>query len=495
MKKIVKLMLAGIALCLLISCSGKSSRETFRMNIMTDPDSFFPWESAAAETAAINYNIYEGLMGFDADGGIFPLLCENYTVSSDKLTYTFKLRNDVTFHNGEKLTAEDVVWTYENLAGLNGFTRRNDKFNIVESVSAPDKYTFTAKLKEPAAGFISLAVQPVLKKGFAYAQTSANGTGPYRLKFYELHQKVVLEKNNNYWNSEKEAKIPLVELHIINDESASMIALLSGQLDLIHKITANNAKSLSEQFNVNSEPQNMIQILGMNTKSKYLSDINVRKAISCAINKQEIIEGAHDGTAIELYSNFSPIMKTYYNDNLKDVTPYNLEKAKEYLSKSAYPNGFTLTIIAPANYPMHVSTAQIIANQLEKINIKCKVTLLEWSFWLDQVYSKADYEATVVAFGGKLDPSEIFIRYYSPYKRNFTRFNNAEFDKVFLEAETETDPQKRIDLFKECQKILAEECPAVFICDPSDNVVMDKALRGYKQYPISYYPLSELWFE
>ena len=149
-------------------------------------------------------------------------------------------------------------------------------------------------------------------------------------------------------------------------------------------------------------------------------------------------------------------MSEYYNDKLTDVTPFNLQKAKVYMSKSAYPNGFELKITVPASYPMHVNAAQIIASQLAVLNIKCSIEPIEWATWLDQVYAKANYESTVIAFSGKLDPSEILIRYFSTYKKNFTRFNNADYDKAFTAAETEVDQAKRVELYKECQRILAE---------------------------------------
>lgn len=477
------------------ACSNEPSQDVLRMNMLSEPDSFFPWESAATDTSAINYNIYEGLMAFDASGAVSPNLAESYTISEDKLTYTFKLHKGVKFHNGEELTAEDVVYTYENLAGLNGYTKRNDKLRILESVSAPDAYTFTATLKKPAAGFIMLAINPILKKGFEYGTTNANGTGPYKFVSYEMQHKVVLEKNENYWNSEKAAKIKTVEIYIQSDESAAITALMSGQLDLIQKVTAGNAESLKGNFTVNSEPQNMAQVFGMNTSKGPLSDLNVRMAITCAVNKQETIAGALDGAATEIYSNFSPIMAEYYNGDLTKVAPYNLEKAKEYLAKSNYPDGFNLEITVPANYPMHVTTGEIIAKQLEALNIKCSIKPIEWSAWLDQVYSKANYEATVIAFSGKLDPSEILIRYLSTYKKNFTRFNNEAYDAAFNAAEVETDTAKRIAYYKECQKILAENAPAVFICDLYNNVVMNKKLHGFKQYPVSYYPLSHMYFD
>lgn len=493
--KLIKYMALTVLSLSLLSCGTKKDYNVLRMNMLTEPDSFYPWESASTDTSALNYNIYEGLMGFDSTGAVYPNLAREYTISEDKLTYTFKLHQGITFHNGQELTAEDVVWTYENLAGLNGYTKRNDKLHIVEEVKALDNYTVAVKLSKPAAGFITLAINPILKKGFDYSKTNACGTGPYKLDKYELHQKIVLTKNENYWNPEKAGKIPVCEIYIISDESAAMAALKSGQLDMIQAVTAGNAKILEKKYKVNYEPQNMSQIFGMNTSKGPLSDLNVRLAISCAVNKQAVINGALDGAATEIYSNFSPIMAEYYNDQLSGYTPYNLKKAKEYMAASAYPQGFDLEITVPSNYPMHVNAAQIISDQLKELNINCSLKLIEWTTWLDQVYSKANYEATVIAFSGKLDPSEILIRYVSTYKRNFTRFNDPEYDQIFKMAETETDNTKRVELYKKCQEILTVKAPAVFICDIYNNVAMDKNLMGFKQYPVSYYPLSEMYYK
>ncbi len=492
--KLIKTLFTAIAALTLLSCGNKKSNDILRMNMLTEPDSFFPWESAATDTSAVNYNIYEGLMGFDSTGAVFPKLAESYTVSDDKLTYTFKIRQGVKFHDGQDLTVEDVVYTYQNLVGLNGYTKRNDKLHIIKSVEALDDSTVTITLKKPAAGFILLAIQPVLKKGFEYGTVKANGTGPYKLESYELHQKITLTKNENYWNPEKAAKISVVEIHIVSDEAAAISALQSGQLDYIQKITAGNAKALEKKYKMIGKPQNMAQVFAMNTSVPELSDLNVRLAISCAVNKQEVIDGSLDGAGEKIYSNFSPLMSEYYNDKLEDITPFNLEKAKEYMSKSAYPQGFNLKITVPASYPMHVDAAQIIARQLAAININCSIEPIEWATWLDQVYSKANYQSTVISFSGKLDPSEILIRYFSTYKRNFTRFNDADYDALFTAAETETDSAKRIELFKECQRILAEKAPAVYLSDLHNCVVMDKNLCGYKQYPVSFYNLSEMYF-
>ena len=495
MNKILFTITAIVSSIFLFSCKSENSTDTLRMSITSEPDSFFPWNSAAADTSAIYDNIFEGLTGFDEHGTIYNALAENYSVSSDNLTYTFNLRKGVKFHNGEEFTSKDCVYTYENLAGLNGKTPRADKMHVVEKVWADDDYTFSVKLKKITGGFPGLATSPILLHDYSDNEKHPVGTGPYKFVEYTLHEKVVLERNDEYYDSSRAGKIKNIELYIITDENAAISALKSGQIHIAQMISGPNARHLNSQFKVVSHPQNMVQILGMNTTFPPFTDINVRKAINCAVNKKEIIKSVFDGYGTELYSNFSPILAEFYNNDLKDFYPSDIKKAKEYMEKSSYKDGFDLTITVPSNYQSHVDTAQIIQNQLAKINIRCKILPVEWTSWLDRVYTKFDYEATVIAFAGKVEPAEVLRRYYSTYKRNFTRLNSPEFDKYFDMAETESNQQKRAEYYKECQKILTQEAPAVFICDPGRNIVMKKNVCGYTPYPIARYDFSKIYFE
>lgn len=498
MKKQIKYILAlcaVLAASTFISCGNSKNTDTLRMSMVSEPDSFFPWKSAAAETAAVTDNIFEGLLKYDEKGAIYPALAESYSISDNYLVYTFNLRKDVKFHNGENFTSADCVYTYKNLAGLDGLTARADKMHIVKNVYAPDDYTFVVELKNPSGDFLLLtATSPILLHEYNDNETMPVGTGPYKFVSYTLHEKIVLEKNDNYYSPENGGKIKNIEIYIITDENAALAALQSGQLDIAQMISGTNAKPLEDRYNIISHPQNMVQVLGLNNTYQPLSDINVRKAITCAIDKKEIINGVFDGFATELYSNFSPILGEYYNSSLAGIFPYNLEKAKEYMAASNYKEGFNLEITVPANYQPHVDTAQIIANMLKPLKIECTIVPVEWTTWLDKVYTRFNYEATVIGFAGKIDPADVLRRYYSTYKRNFTRYNSEEFDTTFDKAEREPDIEKRADYFKKCQELLTLDCPAVFICDPGRNIVTTKNVAGYTPYPVSMYDFTKIYF-
>ena len=279
-----------------MSCFGKNSKNVLRINVASEPDSFFPWESAAADTAAIYYNIFDGLLSFDKKGALHPALAESYEISDDKLTYTFHLRQGVKFHNGADFSSADCLYTYENLAGLNGNSVRSDMMmRSIESLSAPDEKTFTITLKYQNGGFLALNICPILPVGYTNHAEQPIGTGAYKFVEYQLHQKVVLEKNENYWNKENEPKIPRIEIYVMSDENAILSALQSKQLDIGQMLSAENARTLEKKFQLFSAPQNMVQVLGLNNSVKPLDNPLVRQAITMAVNKDEIIDGAMGG--------------------------------------------------------------------------------------------------------------------------------------------------------------------------------------------------------
>ena len=496
MKKFAPLFCTVFFSFFIIACQNKDSKSVLRMNVSSEPDSFFPWESAAVDTAAIFYNIFDGLLSFDTKGKLHPALCESYEISADKLTYTFHLRKGIKFHDGSDFTSKDCVWTYKNLAGLNEKPAKNEMMaRALDSISAPDDFTFIIKTKEKFGGFIALNICPILPKDYMDHAEKPIGTGAYRFVEYIPQHKVVLEKNESYWNSENQPSISTVEIYIMSNEQEILAALKSKRLDVGQFISAENAKALQYKFQLFSAPQNMVQVLGLNNSVKPLDNLLVRQAITMAINKDEIIQGAMGGFGTKLYSNFSPILGTFYNVRLSEIYKYDSAQAKSLLNSAGFPNGFDLEITVPENYRIHVDTAQIIAKQLESIGIRCKLKFVDWPTWLDKVYSKFEYQATVIAFGGKLDPSEVLGRYYSTHKRNFTHYNNSFFDETFDKAEVETDTAKRINYYKYCQELLTKSAPVVFIADPNNTVLLQKNIRGYEVYPVLFYNFAKMRIE
>ena len=490
-----RLLFIGLLIILFASCAGKKDDSSVvRTRTMSEIDSLDPYLSTASDTEAIMHNVFEGLVGYDPSGAVIPALAEAWRIEEDGLCYTFFLRPDVLFHDGSEFDADDVVWSISKYAGLDTGRPLSSKFSCVESVEALDDRTVEIRLKEINASFLQLLSAAITPSGYEDNATRPIGTGPYKFVSYTPGQKVVLEKNASYYETERIGKIDRAEFYVMTDESAVVTALSSGQLDFAI-VNGDNADVLSSRFDIYSNPQNMVQIFALNNSISPFDDERVRMAFNMAVDKDEIIKGVFNGYATKLYSAFSPVMAVYYNDELDDMYPFDAEAARALLAQAGYPDGFDLVITVPSNYQPHVDTAQIISEQLKKIGVKVEIELVEWATWLEKVYKNADYEATIIGLSGMLDPNDILVRYTSYYSRNFVRYDNARYDRLISSAILETDDAQRAAMYKEAQQVILEDAGSVFICDPNQNIVCRKDLKGYVAYPVPFTDISRLHFE
>ncbi len=500
-----KFLLLVLVLLMLISCSrdgGTSGGSAVavekpsivRLTMPSEPDSLDPYISDASDTEAVMHNVYEGLVLFDEEGRIVPGLAESWQISEDGLVYTFHLRDDVTFHNGDHFDSSDAAYSFSLLSGLSTGTPLSSRFGTVTKIETPDEYTLVLYLSEPNAAFLEGTRIGIIPDGYTDSARNPVGTGPYKFVEYVPSQRIVLERNDEYYDEERKASIERAEFYIMSDESAIVTALQSGQLDMA-QVTGADAEILSRNFTIYSNPQNMVCLFAVNNAIEPFNNIKVRQALNYAINKDDIINGAFDGYATRLDSAFSPVMAFYYNPDVENYYSYDPEKAQAFLAEAGYKDGFSFTVTVPSNYSAHVSTAQIIAEALKKVGIDMRIQLVEWGTWLEDVYTNGDYEATVIGLTGKLDPYEILVRYVSNYRRNFFHYESAEYDDLIARAMVESDENVRADLYKEAEMVLTEDAAAVWTCDPNLVIASRPDLKGYKAYPLSFTDLSSLYYE
>ncbi|WP_077319832.1 ABC transporter substrate-binding protein [Virgibacillus proomii] len=465
-----------------------------RIAMSTEIDTLDPYQSAATDTMSMMDNVYDGLLDTNEAGKLVPAIAASYEVSDDGQVYTFKLKKDVTFHDGSKLTSEDVKYSYEKLAGLSGGEPISSQFEIIEKIETPSDLEAVITLKEKNSAFLAATIRPILPADYDKQSEKPIGAGPFKFEEYKVGQELRLVKNENYYDPEKVPKIAEVQFKIMPDPESAILAMKSGEIDVIPGISSQGKQQLDDLIETVSAPQNMVQLMALNNKVKPLDDPNVRKAINLAIDKDMIIETVAEGEGIKLGSNFSPSMELYYQEGLEDTYQTNPEEAKKLLEKAGYPDGFTLELTVPSDYQFHVDTAQVIADQLSQVGIKVDMKLIEFSTWLEKVYNEAQYESTIIGFTGKLDPYEILSRYVSDYKNNFVKYENKEYDQLIRQALVETDVEEIVTIYKRAQTLLTEDAASVFIMDPYRTVAMKKGLKGWKMYPIQKFNLEDLYY-
>ncbi|RKN77106.1 ABC transporter substrate-binding protein [Paenibacillus ginsengarvi] len=472
----------------------KVSGGTVRVAMATEPDNLDPYLSAATDTGSMMDNVFDGLFEAGENSDLVPAIAESYKVSEDGLTYTFNLKKGVKFHNGADLTSKDVYYSYAKLSGLSGKAPLSSKFAAIEKIDTPDDYTVVLKLKAKDAAFLAANIVAIVPKDYETQSSKPIGAGPFKFVSYAPGQQLVLEKNDSFYDNAHKPQLDRVEFKFMPDANASVLALKSGDIDMVPGISAQGALQLGKGFEIVSGPQNMVQLLALNNSVEPLNNVKVRQAINYAIDKDVIIKTVAEGNGAKLGSNMSPAMKMYYQEGLDKRYAPSAEQAKKLLKEAGFENGFKLTITVPSNYKFHVDTAQVIAEQLKAVGIQATIKQIEWSNWLEDVYNNAKYEATIVGLTGKLDPHEVLGRYETTYAKNFFKFSNREFDGLVNKGRLEINESKRADLYKQAQTILTEQAAAVYIMDPSRSVAMKSTLHGFKMYPVQKYDFAAMYY-
>ena len=467
---------------------------TVKTTINSDPDFLDPHFSESADTETMMNNVFEGLLGVDAKGEFVPVLAKDYTVSEDNLVYTFTLKDNVVFHNDTPMTADDVIYSYNRLSGLNGEPALSSKFETVTAITKLDDLTVQFTLSTPTSSFLSGCTDAVIPENYTEQATKPIGTGPYLFESYAPGQSITLKSYPHYHNKTVDLPVETVEFLIMPDPSSALLALKAGDLD-IAQIDSINAEIIRDQFNIISYPQNMVQLFALNHDVPPFDDVRVRQAINYAIDQDLIINGVVNGYGSKVYTHGSPVTPFWTNDfEGQDPYPYDVEKAKTLLAEAGYSEGFSTTVKVPSNYQTHVNTAQVIADMLSKVGITLNIELTEWGQWLEQVYTNRNYETTIVALTGQPDPHDTYIRYTTDYSKNFYNYSNPDYDALINAANLEGDITARAELYKEAQQLLTEDSAAVYIMDPHLILGSDTELSGFIPYPYQFFDASKLFY-
>ena len=432
----------------------------------------------------------------DSTGNFNPAVAKDYKLSDDKLTYTFTLRDNVKFHNGADVTVDDILYSFKQCAATAVETSLVEALSNIESIKASeDNTSLVIKLKKPSAEFLSyLAYVYISPKDYKDGKTKPIGTGPFKFVSRSVQENVVLEKNADYYGTP--AQVDKVTYQIYEDETARIAALDAGSIDICAHMSVDNIKNLSDQYNVLEGTMNLVQALYLNNKVKPFDNEKVRQALCYAVDVQSILDLTEDGHGTKVGSAMYPAFTKYFDASLSDTYTHDVDKAKELLKEAGYENGFAFTIKVPSNYTPHVKTAEVLVEQLAAVGVTAKIQQVDWSTWLSEVYSDRNYEATVVGFdAATLTASAMLQRYTSTSDKNMFNYSNAEYDKVYAQADAATDDAEATKLYKQCEKILADSAANVYIQDLAEFVAIKKDLDGYNFYPMYVMDMSTVHYK
>ena len=504
-KKFLALVLLMTLLGTVLSgCGDGSAAETQKSRADTNElvvgiaqdldDSLDPHKTVKAGTREVMFNVFEGLMKPTPDGDLTPAIAEKYEVSEDRRTYTFHLREGVQFHNGETVTAEDVVYSIQRCAAATetGIVQV-EAFSVIEDLKAVDERTVSITISEPSNEFISYMTTAVLPAGYDKQDTDPVGTGPFKFVSRTAQDSVVLEKFNEYWGTP--AQLDKVTLKIMENADSLMMSLQSGAIDLCAHLTSTQVAQLEKDFNVAEGTMNLVQAMYLNNAVAPFDDVRVRQALCHAVDRQQILDIAFDGCGALIGSSMYPAFGKYFDDSLTNYYTKDVEKAKALLAEAGYPDGFDMTITVPSNYKPHMDTAEVLVQQLAQIGVNATIEPIEWESWVSDVYAGRQFQSTVVGVDASTMTARALLeRFTSDYGKNFINYNNAEYDALFQQTLTAYDDAEQTAIYKQMLANLTENAANVYIQDLADLVAVRKGVEGVTFYPIYVLDLANLHY-
>ena len=458
-------------------------------------DSLDPHQTVAAGTREVLFNIFEGLVKPNSDGEMIPAVAEKYTLSEDGTTYTFTLREGVKFHNGQTVTAEDVVYSINRCAAVPEGQEKPlvAAFSAVKSVEALDEKTVAVTIAQRDLEFISYMTAAIIPAGYENQDTAPVGTGPFKFVSRTPQQDFVMERFEDYWGAP--AWLDKVTYKICENADALVMNLNGGSIDLCAHLTSAQASQLNQNFQVLEGTMNLVQAIYLNNQAKPFDNQLVRQALCYAIDRQGIMDMVADGHGTAVGSSIYPAFTKYFLPELVDKYPHDVAKAKELLAQAGYPDGFDMTISVPNNYQPHMDTAEVVAEQLREAGINVTIQPVEWSTWLDTIYNGRQFQATLVGVdAANMTARAMLERFTSDYGKNFINYNNPAYDALFQQAINAQDEATQTDLYKQMETMLADTAANVYIQDLCDLVAMRQDLGGLKFYPIYVLDLSTVYF-
>ena len=466
----------------------------------TGPTSLDPQATIVSGDVYTLDQIFEPLYITDTNGDLQPHLATGYTVSADGKTYTFTLRPGVLFSDGEALTAADVAYSLLRNKANNGPLSFLNA--IIASATATGTGTVTVTLSQPWAPFISdisvfaNSIVPAKLRGKAPAEFFAApvGTGPFVLSSWVKGGTVTLAANPRYWGGTP--KIGGVVFTIVADDNTLVEQLQAGQVDVIDSVPSPNVAAVSGNAGLKlvKADQWSVDLLLFNEKVTFYADRQVRRAISHAVNRQLISRATTNGTATPAGSFFPPSLQ-YYDGNTR-VLGFDIAAAKAELAQSAYPKGFTTSILVPASNQAWYETAQILQASLAQIGIKAKVRSLETAAYKAAFEGFDDEMFINNAINDISDPDEMASFQIDDVHGGSTSFwtgyHNPAAIKLVYAAEAEQDDAKRKALYAQIQQIVADDAPYVPLTYPPAIKATRSTVTGFAVNPAGAVRLEDV---
>ncbi len=482
--------IAGLAVATAISAAAFAlpvEAASLRMAWAQDATGLDPHKQTAFSSLRLLELIYEPLVRLSPTLEVVPAIADSWEFSADGLTLTFKLNPNAKFSDGTAVTSADVKASFTRLLDEATAAAARSNFLSISSIDTPDATTAVFHLSQPdapilvAMATINAAIVPAANIGTI--ETKAIGSGPFKLDQWDPNSKEVLTANPN-WAGGK-IGVDGITISVLPDETAILASLRAGQTDfallndpLVATLVPNEAN-----LQLNAIPGLAYNVLQLNPARKPMDDLKVRQAISCAVNRDDVLATALVGEGKVT----GPLTMPAYASDPSTLFCYkqDLAKAKELMAASSSPTGFTAKVIAATGEPPVASSeAQVLQSQLAEIGVKLDIEMLELNVYVDR-WLAGDFDMAVAQNGGRPDPYPMYNRYFTKdgNLQKVSNFVDADLDALLQEGRTETDVAKRKVIFQKFEAKLAELSPWIWLSTSNTYTAQLKTVHGFKPSP------------
>lgn len=487
---------AVFAICILIGaltgCStgervdlGQGAAGSLVAAIAGEPDQLDPHRTSAYFSFEVLENVFDTLVEPDENLQMQPALAESWETSPDQLTWTFRLRPGVTFHDGTPLSADDVVYSYRRI--IDEELTNSDKFSSVSAVEAPDPSTVIIRVDRPTpnmltnlGGFKGMAIVSRANVESGRLATHPVGTGPFRFAGQKSGDSITLAANPDYWAGSP--GISGVTFRFISEPSTALSALQAGEVDWTDSVPPQRVSQLGsdESLRLAVTPSNDYWYLALNQARRPWNDVRVRQAIAYAIDRDAIVQATTYGTAAAnqlAIPQGNPWFTPY--DRYRDDGEAGLETARNLLREAgAEPEN--LDMLVTTEYPETVTAAQIIADNLAPLGVTVNIRTVDFATWLDEQNS-GNFDMLMMGWLGNIDPDDFYYaQHHTGGTSNAQKFSDPEVDRLLDAGRVETDRAARAAEYSRAATLIADDVSYIYLYNPSVIQAWNPALSGYE---------------
>ena len=459
------------------------AKDSLTIALTNEPTTLDPQLAADSIGGMIILNLHDPLVRRDADGNVVPGLAETWEVAEDGLSITFHLQQGVKFQDGSDLTAEDVAFS---------LNRAIDKpqselyTSFMDSAEAVGEGTVKVNLKYKelaALQYLTQTNSAIVSKAYVESVGDENyaakpcGTGQYKLVEWQKGNKIILESNEDYYKGAPAIKH--IELRVLKEATTAMVALESGDVDLVYNIGGLDAMTVQSNDKLGYQETNGTSIwnLAFNVNVEPFNDVKVRKALAMAVKRDDIIAGAMDGAGMPAEIILTDQTTPNPGADAIDTPKYDLEGAKALLAEAGYPDGFKTTIYVREDYTKKI--ASIVQSEWKEIGVDAEIQVMERAALLSDIKAGKLGCYTVGNVSMTLDSTFLLgtLSTDNIPDSNMTFYSNPEYDKIVEEQANTDDGAKRLELITEALKIEAEDVPRINLFYMISNIAHNKDLN------------------